>query len=229
MDIFNTGLQSIFSWRIKPPVCANTHPHISHINCFNLLDLTLRKHLQTYFRGYCKWMRSDFFWKKYSCVNGVEHVCVSDTDVLFPAPIMAVKLLAIRSPLLFLRVAGGIVAFYSSFAWIFVQCGTNGKPKQGSFCGTIVWPSSLFCWQDQLRAAKGKISWRSSLSAQQRDGGVLRPGSPAAFTPQRQCSPGQGLHHEARNQLPAHAQAARHKYVQPRVSWWAQGEIHTPD
>lgn len=93
------------------------------------------------------------------------------------------------------------------------RCGANVKSKQWRFCGPIVQPSSSFCLQDQLRAAKGKIPRRSSLSAQQRDGGVLRPGSPAAFTPQRQCSPGQGLHHEARNQLPAHAQAAHHKYV----------------
>lgn len=82
----------------------------------------------------------------------------------------------------------------------------------------LVWLSLSFCLQDQLRAAQGEISRRCSLPAQQRDGGVLRPGSPAAFTPQCQRSPGQGLHHEAGNQLPAHTQAARHKYV--LVLWW---------
>lgn len=70
---------------------------------------------------------------------------------------------------------------------------------------------SRVCVQDQLGAAQGEVSRRRSLQAQQRDGGVLRPGSPAAFTPQRQLPPGQGLHHETGHQLPAHTQAARHR------------------
>lgn len=67
--------------------------------------------------------------------------------------------------------------------------------------------------QEQLGAAQGKVSRRRPLPPQQGDRGVLRPGAPAAAAAQRQLAPGQGLHHEAGHQLPAHAQAARHRYA----------------
>lgn len=74
--------------------------------------------------------------------------------------------------------------------------------------------------QEQLGAAQGKVSRRCPLPPQQGDGSLLRPGAPAAAAAQRHLAPGQGLHHEAGHQLPAHAQAACHGYAQ-------RAHIHT--
>lgn len=110
-----------------------------------------------------------------------------------------------------------IDAFCRSCTWVTWPVWDERRPKLGYFCATIL---VFSCLQEQLGAAEGKVSRCGSLSAQQRDGGVLRPGPPAASAPQHQRSPGQGLHHEARHQLPAHTQAAHHQYVL---------EIHTSD
>lgn len=47
------------------------------------------------------------------------------------------------------------------------------------------------------------------MSARQGVGGVLPAGPGASAAPQCQLQPGQGLHHEAHHQLPAHEEASQ--------------------
>lgn len=67
--------------------------------------------------------------------------------------------------------------------------------------------------QGEFGAPEGEIERCGEMQTREGVGGVLRAGQPAARTPQRQLRPGQGLHHEADHQLPAHAEPPLHRSV----------------
>lgn len=93
--------------------------------------------------------------------------------------------------------------FHKWFTWLL---GKFQKTHQREL-HSLYHPEILFL-QDQLWTEEREVEGCSAVQEEQGVGSVLWAGSPAAPAAHGERAPGQGVHHEADHQLPAHEEAA---------------------